>query len=93
MPNESGVPASRVQTAVAIFSLALIGLSVIAIIAIMFLGGGGLKKPTPFQLLITDFPLFALPLGALGIIALFVIGAVERRKHNARQNAPTKQKK
>jgi hypothetical protein len=73
------------QNGVAIFSLTLIGLSVIAIIIIMFLGGGGLRKPTPLQLFVSDFPLFALPLGALGIIALFVMGAAERRRHNSRQ--------
>jgi hypothetical protein len=73
------------QNGVAIFSLALIGLSVVAIIIIMFLGGGGLRKPTPLQIFVSDFPLFALPLGALGIIALFVIGAVERRKQNTRR--------
>ncbi|GAA4159554.1 hypothetical protein GCM10022286_14180 [Gryllotalpicola daejeonensis] len=71
----------------AFFSLALIGLSVIAIVILMIVGGAGMKIPsTQLQYFVQFFPLLALPLGALGIIALFVVGAVERRKLNTRQS-------
>jgi len=74
------------QRALAVFSLVLIGISVVLILVIMFLTGAGMKKPTnEWELLVFVFPYFALPLGALGIIALFVVGAVERRKLNSRQ--------
>ena len=85
MPPESRERPSRLQNALAIFSLTLIGLSVIAIIIIMFVGNAGMTKPTALQQVVTIFPALGLPLGALGIIALFIIGAIERRKHNTRQ--------
>lgn len=86
MPTESRTPVSRVQRSLAFFSLTLIGISVIAIIVIMILGGAGVKKPTPALEVVYLFPAIALPLGALGIIALFIVGAVERRKYNTRQS-------
>jgi hypothetical protein len=73
---------ARLQRSLAYFSLTLIGLSVIAIIAIMIVGGAGVKRPAPAMAVVYILPPFALPLGALGIIALFVIGSVERRKLN-----------
>ena len=91
MPSDSrdsaGPPdrAGRLQRALAYFSLTLIGLSIVSIVIIMVMGGAGSKKPTELQQLVEIFPGIALPLGALGIIALFVIGAVERRKFNQRQ--------
>ncbi|WP_344791053.1 hypothetical protein [Gryllotalpicola daejeonensis] len=87
MPDETRPPVSRLQRMLAFFSLALIGLSVIAIVILMIVGGAGMKIPsTQLQYFVQFFPLLALPLGALGIIALFVVGAVERRKLNTRQS-------
>lgn len=85
--DSSGRPdrAGRLQRALAYFSLTLIGLSIIAIVVIMIVGGAGVKKPVPEMAVVYIFPGIALPLGALGIIALFVVGAVERRKLNQRR--------
>lgn len=77
--------AGRLQRAIAYFSLTLIGLSIVAIIIIMIVGGAGVKKPVAEMAVVYLFPGIALPLGALGIISLFVISAVERRKLNQRQ--------
>ena len=85
VPPESRHRPARLQNALAVFSLTLIGLSVVAIIIIMFVGNAGMTRPTAFQAVVTIFPALGLPLGALGIIALFVVGAIERRKHNTRQ--------
>jgi len=85
VPPESRPRPARLQNALAIFSLTLIGLSVIAIVIILFVGHAGMTKPTPLQMVVTFFPSLGLPLGALGIIALFVVGALERRKHNTRR--------
>ena len=86
VPPETRQRSARLQSGIAIFSLTLIGLSVVAIIIIMFVGGAGVKKPDPAFALAYVFPMWGLPLGALGIIALFVIGAIDRRKHNTRQD-------
>ncbi|AYG02787.1 hypothetical protein [Gryllotalpicola protaetiae] len=87
MPDESRPPASRLQRSLAFFSLILIGLSVIAIVILLIVGGAGMKIPTTqLQYFVQFFPLVALPLGALGIIALFVVGAIEHRRHNPRQS-------
>jgi uncharacterized integral membrane protein len=83
VPQESRASVSRVQRSLAFFSLTLIGISVIAIIVIMILGGAGVRKPTASLEVVYLFPAIALPLGALGIIALFIVGAVERRRYNA----------
>jgi hypothetical protein len=85
VPNETRAPVSRVQRALAYFSLILIGISVASIIVIMILGGAGVKKPTGLLQAVYVFPAIALPLGALGIVALFIAGAAERRKYNSRQ--------
>ncbi|GAA4184632.1 hypothetical protein GCM10022288_05600 [Gryllotalpicola kribbensis] len=83
VPDETRPPVSRLQRSLAFFSLALIGLSVVAILVLIIVGGAGMKIPsTQLQYFVQFFPLLALPLGALGIIALFVVGAVERRKYN-----------
>jgi len=76
---------ARLQRSLAYFSLTLIGLSVIAIVIIMIVGGAGVKNPVASMAVVYLFPAIALPLGALGIIAIFVINAVERRKLNGRQ--------
>lgn len=77
--------AGRVQRSLAYFSLTLIGLSVIAIIIIMIVGGAGVKKPVAEMAVVYLFPTIALPLGALGIVAIFIVAAVDRRKLNQRQ--------
>jgi len=76
---------ARLQRSLAYFSLTLIGLSIIAIIVIMIVGGAGVKDPVKEMALVYIFPAIALPLGALGMIALVVVGAVDRRKLNGRQ--------
>ncbi|HEY0249608.1 MAG TPA: hypothetical protein VGC45_15255 [Gryllotalpicola sp.] len=69
----------------AFIAIALVGLSVLAILAIMIIGGAGVKKPLPQLDIVYIFPVIGLPLGALCIIALVVVNAVERRKLNTRQ--------
>jgi magnesium-transporting ATPase (P-type) len=82
---DRGARAARLQRALAYFSVALIALSIVAIIIIMIVGGAGVKKPVAEMAVVYLFPGIALPLGALGIIALFVIGFVDRRRLNGRQ--------
>ncbi|MFC4242256.1 hypothetical protein ACFOYW_02640 [Gryllotalpicola reticulitermitis] len=91
MPSESRPSAARadragrLQRSLAYFSLTLIGLSIIAIVIIMIVGGAGVKRPVAEMAVVYLFPAIALPLGALGIIAIFVINAIERRRLNQRQ--------
>ena len=93
MPNESRPPVSRVQRTLAFFSLTLIGISVLAIIAIMILGGAGVKKPSAQLEVVYIFPAITLPLGALGIIALFIAGAVQRRQYNGKDSSGPRRSK
>jgi TRAP-type C4-dicarboxylate transport system permease small subunit len=90
VPDDSRPPVSRLQRSLAFFSLILIGLSVVAIIILLIVGGAGTKIPSSqLQYFVQFFPLLALPLGALGIIALFVVGMVERRRYN-RDDTPSR---
>jgi uncharacterized membrane protein len=86
MTQETPRPLSRIQRSLAYMIGAMIAISVAAIIALIIgaaagaAGDGGFQKGVwPTVLLI---PYFALPLGILLLIALFIISVVTRTRQN-----------
>lgn len=85
VPPETRQPASRPQTLFAYLTVVFIGLSVLAILAMLLLPMFGVhmqqQETTGWKYLV-GFPLIALPAGALCIIGLVVSGAINRRRSN-----------
>ncbi|WP_155865173.1 hypothetical protein [Gryllotalpicola ginsengisoli] len=82
MPQDSRRSSGRLQRILAYIAVALIGLSVIAILIVLAVAGTGAKLSAVWGGSLIVFPLIALPLGAICIVALFVTGMIERRRLN-----------
>ncbi len=60
---------------------AVIGLSVLAILAVLIAGAAGISTGTGIWVAIALLPLIGLPVGLLLIIAFIVVNAVNRSRH------------
>jgi hypothetical protein len=82
VPHDSRSTTGRAQRVLAYIAVALVGLSVISIVVMLVVTGVGLKLPAAAWAPVYLFPVIGLPIGALCIVALFIIGLLERRKLN-----------
>ncbi len=61
---------------------AVIGLSVLAILAVLIAGAAGISTGTGMWVALALLPLIGLPVGLLLLIAFIVVNAVNRSRHN-----------
>ncbi len=61
---------------------AVIGLSVLAILAVLIAGAAGISTGTGIWVSVALLPLISLPIGLLLLIAFIVVSAVNRSRQN-----------
>ena len=81
----SGPRSPRAERTLGIMAAAIIGLSLLAIVAILLAGAAGLSTGPGNWVTIALLPLIGLPIGLLLIIAFIVVSAV-RRSREARSS-------
>ncbi len=73
---------SRAERTLGGMAFAVIGLSLLAIVAVLIAGAAGIATGSGIWVTVSILPLIGLPIGLLLLIAFIVVSAVKRSRQN-----------